>query len=356
MSNQEVPEEILSAAQDALFARQQAMLSAIQNLSKTLRRLRAESINETHILLGPKLQNYNTFRQQLKDRFTLIRRDCVHTQEGLKTKAEERLKLLRQAREYLRKSGVDIARIQEIKNNYKAKAQEAVAKILEIDEKAPTIITDPALVPKPTHNPWTWKYPGYNGEWGTTWFDQSKGAKLISHKENSWSGEIGCHSRVAIYDASDDDYCWTKAMSEVWLWFKTPAAGMIEAWVDLQTIYANYDGWLEDEWGFSDADIRQQSWAYLEIISPAGKRRENVFLDYRRGEDEGDWNGSPASAGSHRWAHLYSMESYPAGKWVLIAIGVLDFNFVWVNDMSCEAWLTNRYFIPQLILRSTGAP
>lgn len=351
-----VPVENRLASQDAAMDRERKLITANHELCQNLNKLRAQASQDMHEVIGSKARVLAQAREKLRQRLANVRQTHVPTPQGLRQRAAARLQALSQARDTIKKSGVDVRKLRAVQASYKAKAWATTAAALQLDEKASPVIADPKLVPTPTHNPWTWRYPPYDEEWGGTWFAKSKGAKLISHSESRWSAQVGCHSRIFITDAGDSDYCWTRAMSEVWLWYKLPAAGMVEAWIDLQTIYANYNGYMEDEWGISDADLRQLSLVYLEVFSPPGKRRESVLLDYRRGEDEGAWSAEVSPVGSHRYAHLYSMEAWPGGQWVLMAIGVLDFNYLWVNDETCEAWLTDRYFISKVILRSTGAP
>ena len=137
-----------------------------------------------------------------------------------------------------------------------------------------------------------------------------------------------------------------------------PATGLIEVWGYFQAIQDEFSGCLSDEWGVSDAGIQQLSRPYLRTISPSEAWRYGVFLDYRRGENEGCWSGkiNNAQPGEFRYPYLFSMQSYAAGQWVYLAIGVHDFNYFWVNDMSCSANLTSRWFVKNIAVRSTGAP
>ena len=45
-----------------------------------------------------------------------------------------------------------------------------------------------------------------------------------------------------LYGADDSDYAYTNALSEVWVWYRMPAAGMVEAWLYLQCIDGLYNG------------------------------------------------------------------------------------------------------------------
>lgn len=164
---------------------------------------------------------------------------------------------------------------------------------------------------------------------------------------------------MSLHDADDDDYSYTSAQSELWVTFRMPATGMIEGWALLQSVDNRFGGCLEDEWGFSDANIHELSRIYMQVASPGwGAYRYGTLADYSRGEDEGCWSGSiwGVNSGNLKWAQLFSMDTYAAGQWVTVAIGIEDYNSFWVNDMSCDSWMVNRWFVKNIVLRSTGAP
>lgn len=356
-SDDKVPLEIRLAAANDSIERQRGILAIEKELSTTLNRLRNESLREIHSLIGAeKLERYNAFqsrrRQRIADTSTLLKH--VSTSETLKQ--EVRKRSLAEAREFVAGLDIDLANLKRIQKQYAAQAQLAIEQAMQSEKEAPYVDISSAEVPKLTNNPWRWYYPTYAGAWGTTGWDGSGGSRSVSHAENAATGEIGSWSSMGLHDADDSDYSYTNALSEIWIWFQMPAAGLVEAWVYLQATNTPYGGCLSDEWGFSDASIQQLTRPYLEVINPAGGRRYGTLLDYRRGEDEGCWASFIATGGDYRYAHLYSMESYAAGQWVLMAIGVHDYNYFWVNDMSCDSYLTSRWFVRQIAVRSTGAP
>jgi hypothetical protein len=145
-------------------------------------------------------------------------------------------------------------------------------------------------------------------------------------------------------------------MSEVWVWFQMPTAGLVEIWAFLQAIETSRWGRLVDHFGFSDANIEQRSSAYLEVIEPQGGHRGITLLDYRRGGDEGSWAAALLAPGAFHAAQLFSVESHAAGQWVLLAIGVEDLNYMWLDDMEADSEMTNRWFVHHVAVRSTGGP
>jgi len=354
---EEIPIENQFTAADNFIERQKSIFARNKELSTTLNQLQEDCLRDIHSLIGPKkLERYSAFHGEIMGRMVELPELFTLAEERDKLEQEYRGRLLAKAREFVGSLDIDISKVKSIQKEYIARAQSAIEKVLELEEEAPYVHISPAEVPKLTSNPWTWKYPPYNGDWGTAWSSGSRGRRWVGHAENRLTGEIHCWNRMYIYGADDSDYSRTDALSEIWVWFRMPAAGMVEAWIYLQDIDTPYSGCLEDEWGWSDASIRQQSSAYLEVFNPPGARRYGSLLNYTLGECDCCWARNITDPGKFRYAHLYSKESYAAGQWGLMAIGIHDHNYFWVNDMSCDTRMTSRWFVHHLALRSTGAP
>jgi hypothetical protein len=355
-SEDRTPEDVVYAVEEASIERQSEILAKNKMLSTTLNQLREASIKEMHSALGSEDQDYSETREKMRLRSGEMKALFTPTPEGRSMRDEFRRRFLAEARGYASALEIDISKIDKIQKSFIIKAQSAVKEQFGVEDKMSYVTMSSAELPKRTDNPWSWRYPPYGNQWGTSWWSRSRGGSWVSHSENRVTGEIGCGSGISLHDASDSDFSWTNAQGEIWVRFQMPAAGMIEAWVYLQAIDTPYNGCLDDEWGVSDASIQQLSRAYIQVAAPSwGALRYQALVDYRRGEDEGCWSGRTADPGSYRYPHLFSTDSYAAGQWVTVAIGVHDYNYLWVNDMSCDANLTNRWFVRAIALRSTGA-
>lgn len=292
----------------------------------------------------------------MKLRFADLANETRHTTESLKLTSQMRRRILTEVKQTVSQLGIDTRKMEQIQKRYIAEARSAVEGALVAREEAPYVEVSPAESPSRSHNPWEWRSAPYAGQWGTGWSSGTRGARWVSHSESRLTGAINCWSSMSIYGADDSDYTYTNAFSELQFWFAMPAAGLVEVWLYLQAIDTPYGGCLDDEWGFSDADIQERSRPYLWILSPYGGTRYATLLDYRRGEDEGCWGAPIAAGGNYRYAHLFSLDSYGAGQWVLCGVGIHDYNYFWVNDMSCNTYMTSRWFLRDVAVRSTGAP
>lgn len=134
-----------------------------------------------------------------------------------------------------------------------------------------------------------------------------------------------------------------------------PAAGLLDVWAWYQDINTDYTGFLYDESGCSDADVHQLSRLYL-WTGGATERYVTVVDDKRGEDDEGERANYFKAPGTVTAWHFYSPKAYAAGEWVYGAIGVRDYNYFWVNDMTCRSRMVSQWFVKQIAVRSTGAP
>ncbi len=355
--NEDIPNEIVLAAIDDEAKREKEIASTHVELCETLQRLRDECKKEIRSAIGTeKLETYEKIHEKAKQRFADITSSMQHTTESLKLASQMRRQTLNEAKQSIGRLGIEAKKIKKIQKKYVDEAETVVERALQGREEAPYVDMSPAEAPTPSHNPWAWRSPPYSSQWGTAWSYGTRGWRCVSHYENRLTGAINCWSCMDIHGADDSDYTYTNAYSELRFWFKMPAAGMVEVWLYLQSVNTPYGGCLSDEWGWSDAYIQQRSRPYLWIICPYSGRRFCTLLNYRRGEYEGCWAGTIAAAGYYRYAHLFSLDTYAAGQWVFCGVGIHDYNYFWVNDMSCNTHMTSRWFLRYVAVRSTGAP
>lgn len=275
---------------------------------------------------------------------------------GLKKEKEFRQRIITERHELYRSIGFDHKKAINIRQKYLKENISAIEQHLDIDKKPEYVSKNIAEVPK-TDNPWSHYAPPYSDEWGTSGSGTTRGTCWGSHNENRWTGGINCQSYSRVVGADNSDNGWTKAMSEVWVWFRMPAAGLIEVVAVLQDVDTNLNGYLKDESGCSDGYVKQLARTYL--WTSGGTERYKVIRDYSVNSDGSNrsWNIPLTHPGAFIYPHIFSSKSYAQGQWVLVAIGVQDNTSFKVNDMSVDpSRVTSRYFVKDIYVRSTGAP
>ncbi|NYT01591.1 MAG: hypothetical protein GKC10_02385 [Methanosarcinales archaeon] len=358
---QDVPFDIRMSAADESIKSMSSLAASARALNSAFNELRTAYKKDLQATIGPqKIEGYSRLHARTKERLSEIPGLFPQTMEGDRMKKELKERSISEARQYIAASGIDAEHMKTLQREYRYKAQQAINKVLQLDEgpQTPTFHQKVTELPKPVSNPWTWYSPPYSDAWNYWSWERTRGSSGVDSRANRSNGQIECWSSLDLSGADDSDYTWTNGFAEVRFWFRMPAAGMVEAWGYFQDIQAEFSGCLSDEWGFSDASIQQLSRPYLRVLYPSQSWRYGVFLDYRRGESEGCWSDriNGANPGDFRYPHLFSMESFPAGQWVYVAIGNHDYNYFWVNDMSCHTRMTSRWFVKNAAVRSTGAP
>lgn len=343
---------IHEAELDALSARAEhetKLIAQTVDLSRALARLEEECRMEVHHVIGAaKLEAYDAARRQTKQRLASLREKTPRATAELARAAKDRAKVLKEAKDFLAAQGVDVGKIREVQRRYKEKARALVDAAIPIADVPHASFELPEV--RALATAWQTLLPPYAGQWGWTDYYSTRGSYSVRHFENRFSGELFTDGTVRVTDADDFDEALTRAWSEFSFSYRMPAAGIIELLLTLQASDTYYGGWLDDEWGVSDAEIIQRTQVYF----VAGGTRYSSLLEYTRGESEGSWNGAAAAPGGYRYAHLFSLQSFAAGQVVYCRVGINDFNYLWVNDMSCNIWLRNRWFVPRVLVRSTG--
>jgi hypothetical protein len=338
-------------------------LAQNRELSNHLHQIRGNYIKEVRDTLGSKFNEYQAFRQKIRERALAICPLLIPTPEGEKVRSEFERTCSAETRQFITSLGNDFKNVKNVQKKYEAQATLAVKKAMNTTESAPYVDVNSPDLEELTDTPWTFRTPPYDGASGYELkdyygFGGHSDELAVSHFENASTAEIGCNSFIGIdYAYSEEDsYCLTTAASDVWVSFLMPATGLVEVYVDLQSIETTYHGFIRDGFGFSDISVRQESKAYLEEIPPEGQpleRRYETLLDWGT-DHERSWSGDVAWPGDYLYPHLFSMYSYAAGQWVMLKIGIEDKNYVKMNDMSCYSYLTNRWFVSKVALRSSG--
>jgi hypothetical protein len=350
----EIPRDLRLIAAENSLEGDKAAFARCKELSKSLNQLHEHYVKEMLDIVGSKADEYLQFKQKLRDHAREMRSLYTPTPEGEKMKDTFKRKSLAEAREFIKTLGINLGDLISIRKNYQTQIRLTDEKQMNITD-TPYVEVTSIEYPKRAESPWIWRNPPYDETYGFQFSDRIGGESTVSHYENSLTGEISCTSDMRNYDADDDDYCFTTATSSILVWYQMPVTGLIETWADLQAIDTYYGGWLHDQFGSSSAGVEQLSRAYLHVVYPSeGRDRYGTLLDYRRFDTEGSWSGNVTEPGSHLYPHLFSMDVYPAGQWVLMRLGVTDFHHVRVNDMSFWSNMVNRWFVRDIPIRSTG--
>lgn len=359
MIGQDVSRNLRFEAAESAIVEAKSVLAVRKELSKTLDALHQSCLKEINELMGSKVNEYLAFRQKVRDRTQEIRSLYTPTREGEKMRIGFKKRTIGESRQFVNDLGIDAVGIRNIRKKYAAEAKSATNKALNL-EPAPYVEVTSLDLPKQADTSWTYFLPPYDGSWGDqdSYYTTGYGA-WGSHAESPLTAEIGCSTIINIRDTSNWDWGYANALSAVSIWYQMPKTGLIEAWVWLQSIETTYDGSLDDEFWSSNGEIWQISRAYLEVIQPIGpypRRRYGTLLDYNREDDGegGSWSGNVTWPGSSLYAHLYSTSSYAAGQLVMLNIGIHDHHECSLDDMSCTSRMTNRWFVKQIALRSTG--
>ena len=221
-------------------------------------------------------------------------------------------------------------------------------------------------------NPWTLRRPPYDG-WNQFRFISQNGTALnfVDHMPsttdyiNPVAGEVG--SRFNVYHLSaaevgDNDTANVRWYSAVGFWYRMPAAGLIEAWVESQSVVSRHFLMLDDLWGISDSSTDQNNFITLRTMEAGGPGHgtsdpESQALHSRmvwRSSEDRTLDLSFLHRGDIVFSHHFSERVFAADTWVWVQIGTFSTLDVFADDMLVDTTMDFKWFIKSVQIRSTG--
>lgn len=206
-------------------------------------------------------------------------------------------------------------------------------------------------------NPWQLFTPPYSGwAWDYAWSRRGGIDPILSGTDNPTTGEVGSSERTWDVDAGDDDFLHLDYHNKIGVFFTIPVTGLVESWIEVQSIASYHQVIHEDEWGWSSGLARVGSRVTMQVASPmpSSEVGAQAFEVLRGGSDFTDWALSSYVLGNSYWGHLFSDHVYPAGQGLYILFGTHEYTNEWVDDVEYNDQVTYRWFVKKLWIRSSG--
>lgn len=348
------PVEVSVAPLEESATREKQLASTARELSATLRRLKEECRREVRATIpADKLDAYTKIRERAKLRHTEVTNVQRHTTESVSVTARMREQIVRETKDALTQLGVDGRKIEQIRRKYGAQAQSAMEEAFGAREEAP--YAEAGLPAASAALAGFQRFvPPYPNAGGFHRWDGSRGRRWAAHSADALSGVITCASSIGLNGAADSDYNFTIAHGEMLFTYVMPTTGLIEVQMTLQNARTVYGGTLWDELGWSDARVLQSGRAFLNAGTTSTTAFATLFSIQKGRNDEGAWFDQ-LPGGDTRVVRLFSVDVFLAGQSVNCEAGVQDTNSFWVDDMSCNTYLDSRWFVQEILVRSTGS-
>lgn len=207
---------------------------------------------------------------------------------------------------------------------------------------------------------WQFFAPPYDGAEYSWFFDCEdtrlpRGNSLSSFETGFCSFELG----FSDLDTGDDTNVSAEAYAGLGVWFEMPAAGLVQASIELQCAHSLADLVHTDEYGtsrgYSNQDCRltiqvNDSAKNETVLFEAGTNEEDygTLIDHFRG-------GKPVyTPGALLTLPLFSREAYTAGTWIYVKIALEGSAYSLVNDVSFSNFIQFDWFVRRINLRSSG--
>lgn len=359
----EVPFEVRQAILEEKISVDQASVRRAGEDAKLIKSIADERRHRTVSLIGP--EKYERFRGYIADqkrakaRLLLPPRGPEMSREEVERFRAERRE---ESQVALRAIGVSVDQLRLLREKTTTALTKLAMERPVLDGRHISILL-PAEVPQPirTGQTGSWRFfrPPYDG-W-SWWIDGSMAGFTFTPTLflDAGVGLVGNMSHVRDSDASDNDYAHMKYATAVSFWYQMPATGLIEVWIEGQSVASHHHLSLWDEWGWSNSSVTQQDFLTLKAsVGGSASALQMAEMSWFRTSDEteGYWDNHYLTDGATYWATLRSDPSViiPAGAWVLVEVGMLNFHSSFSNDVEVYSTMDFSWIIRNVAVRSTG--
>jgi hypothetical protein len=358
----EVTPEIRNAILDELVSAQHAEVKRAGEQAAKIQLIATEYRDGVRNLLGS--ANYERLRAYVEGQ-KQDRAAHLFPPRGPEMSTDDLDRLRREWREaslgYLEGLQISVDQLRESSQQAKSRLQ-AFDPPRPVRDGRPVMVVLPSDVPDEirTHktNPWTLVGPPYGWSW---WYDGSNAgfAFIPTLHLNADVGFIGNNNRIDDSDASDNDYGYMKYATAVSFWYQMPTPGLVEVWIEARSEWGHHHVSLFNEFGWSDSMVNQHD--YLTLKATVGGSASELQLAemswfQENGHTEGYWDNHYLTDGATYWANLISDPNIiiPARSWVLVEVGVLNWNSAFANDVAVYSTLDFAWNIKHVSVHSTG--
>jgi hypothetical protein len=358
----DVPPDIHRAILIELVSAQHAELTRIEEQARKIEAITKECREGIQSLVGS--ENYERLR-----RYVDVEKQDWAAQlfppRGPEMSTDDLGRLRRERREkslgYLQELGVE-------GDDLRRLSRQAIERLRAFDPPRPTRDGKPVEVILPsgvpedirTHktNPWTVVGPPYGWSW---WYNgYNAGFSFIPTLHlNADVGFAGNNNRLDDSDASDNDIGYMEYSTAVSFWYQMPTPGLVEVWIEARSEWGHHHASLFDEFGWSDSLVNQHDYLTLKATvggSASELQRAEMSWFQEDGNTEGYWDNHYLTDGATYWANIVSDPNIiiPAGSWVLVEVGVLNWNSTYANDVAVYSTLDFAWNIKHVSVHSTG--
>ena len=358
----EVPFETRHAVLEERLSAEQAEVRRLGEGARRMNRAVLEYRDHAIRLMGG--HKYEQFRAYLKEqkrsraKFFFPPRGAAMSQQEIDRFRAERTE---ESHRWLRDLGVDVRQLRELSQHTADAMMELVPATPTRDGK-PVMILLPSEIPPEIRahktNPWTIVGPPYGWAWWYTTANDGFSFFPTLYLD-AGSGLIGNISFLRDSDASDNDYGYTHYSTAVSFWYQMPTPGLVEVWIEAQSRGSHHHLSLWDEFGWSDSSVNQHDYLTLKATtggSASEPQTSEMSSFFAHGQTEGYWDNHYLTDGATYWAHLFSDPRVvlPTGAWVLVEVGMLNFNSAFSNDVEVYSTLDFSWIIKHVHVHSTG--
>jgi hypothetical protein len=201
--------------------------------------------------------------------------------------------------------------------------------------------------------------PPFDEPWDRTSISEASGDGRVTENtpylDAQW-GRIGSRLAARNHDASDSDQINVFHQNGFMVPYQVPSTGPLQVRAELICLLCRHRISTSDEWGWSNFHGQTKSALVLSVFwdhdgEPTSEIFEQSFVPGLN--SSGDGESSPGMVvqvdpGESRTVDFYTDVAFPAGKTVWVYVGISDFVWVILNDVSIDVSLDSAWQLSSL--------
>jgi hypothetical protein len=326
-------------------------------------------LDQLHAIIGAKkLPKYIAAHKQQKEKLRAARQKKVATPESFKEFQRFRKQQIEQSRDLIERLGMDVARVKRLRKDLRSKT---AALFKNTIGKGETVKAKRKVKNKSFTAPFNGSSTFVN--WFKWFGDPTDNLPdpLFNVSADWQTGEVDSFTFTLLSDASDYDEADVLCRTAMRQWFQMPSLGQVLVTdLTMEVIGTSYSGAVDDEFGYSEIDLTQNWFPYVQVTSP--KVSSRVYLDGTLNSHQHKVTDESAPPWSGVWLPAGAQESFARlgpppdtyvipgvfkkGTWVLVDFGMEQRNHFVSNDVGVISSNIMQLLVRSVGLSSTGSP
>jgi hypothetical protein len=348
-----VPKEFYWEAMESIQRQRIRDLKAAKAYHDGMDKLKAQYQQRLHELIGSdKLKRYQKLHNARLHKLRKAAQTYPDTPEKLQEREALRLRLVKESRKTIDRSGVNLAKVKTLRDSYEKKVTRLFDRTVGKGKTG-------ELIPRPKNIDY---YPPYLLD--ARYYDHYESEDSLSEPSytlyfDGRTGDFGSRTRIHVSGGDSWDVVSATCRTGFLLLYPpNPHDGLPRLDIDLEVVDLYYQGHIRNECWASSASVCQWGRLFGQVYMGSGEADRTYYPRYlfhnHRSSREDNWSETVLPPGSDFTPSFTLSTPIPANTPVLIGVGVLTFNTFLSDDCGIDSALEVRFLARRIGVTTTS--